>query len=302
VDYIKDIYTYKIVNMHEIRANVFRLPGEEIRPAIIWIHGGALIFGSRNSLPTDQLERYLNAGYTVVSIDYRLAPETKLPHIIADLKDAYRWVCGDGADMFMIDPDRIGIVGHSAGGYLSLTAGFMLKPRPKVLVSFYGYGELASPWYSQPDPFYNELPGISKEHALGKVGVSMISTTQTPFPPDGRYQFYLYCRQNGLWPKEVGGHDPETESAWFSDYEPIHNISSAYPPTMLLHGEKDTDVPFNQSVLMAKALSRHGTENKFIPNHDWGHGFDKVQMDDRSVHDAFKQVLLFLKRHLGDTG
>ena len=298
MDYQKDIYTYKNADNHEIRANIFRPSRDEIRPALIWIHGGALIFGSRNSLPSDQLERYLEEGYAVISIDYRLAPESKLPVIIEDLKDAHRWVCGGGAEMFKIDPHRIGIVGHSAGGYLALMAGFILRPRPKVLVSFYGYGELASPWYAQPDPFYNELPAISKEQASEKVGESMISSTPTPFPPDGRYQFYLYCRQNGLWPEEVGGHDPKTESEWFSAYEPIHHISPSYPPTMLLHGEKDTDVPCNQSVIMAKALKRQGIIHEFISDPDWGHGFDKVQEGDQTVEEAFKHVLKFLERHL----
>ena len=48
MDYVKHACTYKIVKNHEIQANVYRYPSEEIRPAIIWIHGGALIFGTRN--------------------------------------------------------------------------------------------------------------------------------------------------------------------------------------------------------------------------------------------------------------
>lgn len=296
MDYVKNTYTYKIVDNHEIRANVYRYPSEEIRPAIIWIHGGALIFGTRNWLSSDQLEKYLKSGHTVVSIDYRLSPESKLPAIIEDLEDAYAWVRAEGADMFKIDPDRIAIVGHSAGGYLTLMAGFRLRPRPRALVSFYGYGALTGSWYARPDPFYNQMPAISKEQALEKVGVSVISSTPTLLSPDGRYQFYLYCRQQGLWPKEVGGHDPEKKRAWYSAYEPLHNVTSAYPPTMLLHGEKDTDVPFKQSVLMAEALKRQGVTHKLVTNPDWGHMFDDGQMEDRAVHAAFEQVLMFLEK------
>src|SRR6185436_13100149 len=79
-------YTYKRVGECDIKADVYRLPGKDVRPAIVWIHGGALIFGDRGTVRPDQLERYLRAGYAVVSIDYRLAPETKLPDIIEDLR------------------------------------------------------------------------------------------------------------------------------------------------------------------------------------------------------------------------
>jgi acetyl esterase/lipase len=69
-----------------------------------------------------QLDRYLAAGYTVVAIDYRLAPETKLPGILEDVQDAYGWLRKTATEL-RIDPTRIGIVGHSAGGYLALMAG-----------------------------------------------------------------------------------------------------------------------------------------------------------------------------------
>jgi len=298
IEYAKDTYTYKIVNNHEILADVYRYPGEELRPTIIWIHGGALIFGTRNWLPSDQLESYLQSGYTVVAIDYRLAPESKLPAIIEDLQDAYAWVRAEGPDSFKTDPDRIAMVGHSAGAYLTLMAGFRLKPRPSALVSFYGYGDLTGPWYAQPDPFYNQMPAISEGQAIETVGDSVISSTPALFSPQGRIQFYHYCRQQGLWPREVCGHDLEKDRAWYSAYEPLRNITSAYPPTMLLHGEKDTDVPFEQSVLMAEVLKHQGVAHEFVTNPDWGHMFDDAGMEDRAVQEAFEQVLIFLEKHI----
>ncbi len=76
-------------------------------------------------------------------------------------------------------------------------------------------------------------------------------------PSSGRSDFYLYCRQQGIWPEEISGHQP-SERDWFSPFEPLRNVSATYPPTLLLHGEADTDVPFEQSVLMAEQLASQG--------------------------------------------
>jgi acetyl esterase/lipase len=87
----------------------------------MWIHGGALIFGNRGMLPADERERFLRAGYVVVAIDYRLAPETKLPEILNDVEDAHRWIREKGPALFRIDSDRVVAVGQSAGAYLAQT-------------------------------------------------------------------------------------------------------------------------------------------------------------------------------------
>ena len=297
--YSKQTYVWKIVDDHEIRADVYRVAGEGTRPAILWVHGGALIIGERSSLSTNELELYLESGYVVVSIDYRLAPESKLPAILEDLEDAYAWVREKGPMLYGIDPDRIAVVGHSAGAYLTLASGFRCEPRPRALVSFYGYGDLVGPWYSQPDPFYLKMAAVGFEEALGSIGDTVISNPQTQSPGAERFHFYLYCRQTGRWPTEVGGRDPATEPEWFTQYEPLRNVSSEYPPTMLLHGENDTDVPFEQSVLMADALKQNGVVHELVSNPEWGHGFDGAGFEDDAVREAFRVVLRFLDEHLG---
>jgi acetyl esterase/lipase len=151
----------------------------------------------------------------VVSIDYRLAPETKLLAIIEDVRDAYRWTRETGAKLFRIDPERLAVAGGSAGGYLTLMTGFAVNPRPRALVSFWGYGDIAAPWYTRPDAFYSKQPAVPKEDAYGAVGSAVLSE-----PPDKnqRGRFYLYCRQHGLWPKEVAGRDPDAEPRWFDRF------------------------------------------------------------------------------------
>jgi acetyl esterase/lipase len=79
----------------------------------------------------------------VVAIDYRLAPEAKLPAIVDDLRDAAAWIREQGPARFGIASERLAVAGHAAGGYLTLLSGHAVEPRPRALVSFYGYGDIA---------------------------------------------------------------------------------------------------------------------------------------------------------------
>lgn len=290
---VRGTYTYKTAGELHIRADVYRKPDGRVRPGILWIHGGALIMGNRGWLNPVQAEKYLNAGYTLISIDYRLAPQVKLRQIIEDLEDAYRWIRADGPKLFQIDPNRIAVVGHSAGGYLALMAGFVLRPRPKAVVSFYGYGDIRGEWYSRPDPFYSREPAVSKEEAYQAVGTCVISDDQG----ESRERFYLYTRQQGLWPKEVAGHDPDREPGTFGPFCPLRNVTRDYPPTLLLHGDNDTDVPYEQSVLMDEELERHGIQHELISLSGRGHGFDGA-MWDPEIAATFDRMLKFLERQL----
>jgi acetyl esterase/lipase len=295
--FLKQTCVYKAVNDCQVRADVYRMPGDVARPAILWLHGGALIFGDRETLSPDQLQRYLEAGYAVIAADYRLAPEVKLGTVVEDLQDAYEWVCMNGPDLFHIDPERIAVVGQSAGGYLALMAGFCVNPRPRALVSFYGYGDIAAAWYARPDPFYSQEPAVPRDEAYQAVGGAVI--TGTPFEGslfEGRYRFYVYCRQQGLWPNEVAGHDPDEEPGWFDPFCPVRNVARDYPPTMLIHGDQDTDVPFEQSLLMAQEMARHGVEHELITMSNRGHAFDGEGMKDPTISNLFDRVLAFLEQ------
>jgi acetyl esterase/lipase len=136
----KTTVTYRRVDGHDILADVYRPKGKEVRPVIVYIHGGALIMGNRERIKYDTRVFSLaeQNGYGVVSIDYRLAPETKLPAIISDVEAAFTWLGGDGAKQFHFDLDRMIVTGGSAGGYLTLVTGYRVHPKPKALVALYG--------------------------------------------------------------------------------------------------------------------------------------------------------------------
>lgn len=290
--------TFKTVGSLAIQADVYRPTAGGVRPVVpvvLWIHGGALIFGDRGMLPAEQRDLYLRAGFAVVAVDYRLAPETKLDGILEDLDDAHAWLRSEGPRLGL-DTDRLAVVGHSAGGYLALMAGRRFRPRPRAVVSFYGYGDVSGDWYSRPDPFYGRDPEVSRDEAYRAVGQKPLAQGDEA----RRFVFYRYCRQRGLWPSLVTGHDPDREPKAFDPLCPVRSVPRDYPPTLLLHGDQDRDVPYARSVEMAGALAGQGVAHELFPLPGHGHVFDLegAGMRDPLVAHAFERVVAFLGERL----
>ena len=115
-----------------------------------------------------------------------------------DIKDAWAWL-RDKADSLAIDRDRIAILGHSAGAYLTLLSGFKLDPRPAVVVSIAGYCKLTSDAFTKPSPYYmREYESVDEHEARQTIGEQVISESG---PNDsmqrylGRGLFYLFCEE-----------------------------------------------------------------------------------------------------------
>lgn len=264
-------FTYKTVGALRLQADVYQPTDRGLRPVVVWIHPGALIMGSRAMLPADELHRLLRAGFVVVAIDYRLAPETKLPEIVTDVEDAHRWIRARGATLFRGDRNRVADVGASGGAYLALLAGARVAPRLRAVVSFYGYGDVTGTWYTRPDRFFTTLPRVSRPEAMRAIGQREISGT----PPGGdRWAFYVYCRQNGRWPREVVGLDPDVQTERFAPYSVERLITPTYPPTLLLHGDQDVDVPIAMSERLAAIFKRQGVPHALIRLEGFNHAFD----------------------------
>src|SRR4029450_5899109 len=126
----------------------------------------------------------------------------QLPEIIGDVEDAFKWLRAKGPELFQADPERIAVIGGSAGGYLTLTTGFRVKPRPVVLVSLWGYGDLIGDWYSTPSPHpRHNRNKLTEDEARAQVSGPPIADSRERKGDGGA--FYNFCRQRGIWPKEV---------------------------------------------------------------------------------------------------
>lgn len=287
--------TYKTVGDIKIEADVYRAADEQVRPVVVWIHGGALIMGSRKNPPKNVRELCRKEGAALVSIDYRLAPETKLPAIIEDVRDAFRWIGGEGARQFHLDPRHLVVAGDSAGGYLTMMTGFCVDPHPTALVSYWGFGDIDGEWQTKPSENYrNPGPLISEERARSVVGERVL--TDSNQAGKNRGQFFVYCRQNGIWPNEVTGLDPAREPEKFVPFNPIRHLSAEYPPLLMVHGKADTDVPFDKSVEMAEAMTKLNLPHELILIDKAGHGLGGG--DKREVNEAYRRSLEFIAKHL----
>lgn len=293
----KKTYTFKTVGDLPIQADVYRADDATVRPVVVWIHGGALISGNRKSVPRNLLDLCRDEGYALVSLDYRLAPEVKLPEVAADVEDAFRWLRGAGAKECRLDAGRVIVTGGSAGGYLTLMTGVTVRPRPAALVAYWGYGDVDGDWYTKPSEFYRkQVPLIDKAEAYKGVGGRVVTGSEAGIDFPARTRFYRYLRQNGLWTKEVTGFDPATERAKLDRYCPVRNVSPEYPPTLLVHGTEDTDVPYQLSADMAKELARHKVPHELVTVPGAGHGLPDG--DKKLVADAHARALAFIRARM----
>jgi len=240
-------------------------------------------------------ERLVGSGYVLVSIDYRLAPETKLEGIVSDVEDAFRWIRQRGLALFHGDPAELVVMGPSAGGYLTLVSGYRIQPRPKALVVLFGYSDLLGPWLTGPSQNKRHYESkLAREDAHRFVpGPPVTDPRQRPHSVNA---FYAFCRRQGLWPQELTGWNPRTETAKFLPYLPLQNVTADYPPTLLIHGTADTDVPYEQSVQMSAELKKHHIEHRLITVPGAEHSL--AGADPKTMNEVNDAIMAFIQKHI----
>jgi acetyl esterase/lipase len=293
----KKSHVFKEAGGVKVELDVYRPDTVEVLPVVVWIHGGALLMGNRNGVPRNLLDLCRDEGFALVSIDYRLAPQVKIPEIIEDVKEAFRWIRGKGVETSHLDPGRIVVAGGSAGGYLTLMTGIVVDPRPVALVAYYGYGDVDGDWYTKPSEHYRKtVPLYTREQALEGLSDQVVTGPPDKTQGEARSRYYHYLRQNGLWTREVTGFDPEKDRAKLDPFCPVRNVTREYPPTLLLHGTADTDVPYELSAAMDRELELRKVKHELVTLPGSGHGLSGG--DRKLVAEAHAKALAFIKMHL----
>ena len=216
-------FTYKTVGDLKIRADVYRHEDSEKRPVVVWLHGGALIMGSRTGVPKQLLELAEAERFVVVSLGYRLAPEAKLQEIISDLRDGLAWVLQSGPEVFHAEPSRLVVAGASAGGYLALMSGIATDAPPTAIVSYWGFGDVDGDWTTKPSEAYRKGRLIKKDDAWAGVGERVLTATNQT-NGRGRATFFLYLKQTGQWLNAISGLDPTTDRERITPFCPARNV------------------------------------------------------------------------------
>jgi acetyl esterase/lipase len=234
-------------------------------PAVLWIHGGGWEHGDKSASSMAKL--LAEGGFVTASLGYRLSSESPFPAAIEDCKCAIRFLRAN-ASRYGIDSERIGVAGSSAGGHLA------------ELVATAGSGaglEGDGGW-----------PGVSSrvQAAASYYGVSDLTQE---FPADT----VPYIT------KFLGGAAKE-EADLSRRASPITYIARGAPPLLLVHGENDVGVPFDQSVRMSEAYRAAGDSVDFIRVQNAGHDFEHVgdAPISPSVEKIHELTIVFFKRAL----
>ncbi len=213
-------------------------------PLIIWVHGGGWQNGSKDGCPPLRAG-YVEQGYAVASINYRLSGHAVFPAQIEDCKAAIRWLRAHAKE-YSLDPQRFGVWGSSAGGHLVALIGTSAdvkdfdvgahqdqSSRVQAVCDYYG-----------PTDFtvFVTTPGY-ESHA-------------TDASPEA---------------KLIGGAVMQNKDK-AARVNPITYVTKDDPPFLIVHGDKDPTVPINQSQLLFDALKKSEVSAHLHTIHGAGHG------------------------------
>jgi acetyl esterase/lipase len=226
--------------------------------AVILLHGGGWMVGDRKDV-AEYGHGLAAHGFLAIAAEYRLLPESPWPAQILDVKEVLGWAA-EQAPALGVSPDKIALMGMSAGGHLAL---------------------LAAGTQSR------DLFGLPARNG-GRVAavVSAFAPTQ------------LRLRRHDGRPSAVAGllgADATEESVRAAS--PLTYVSSAFPPTFLLSGTRDRQVPHQEALAFFDALDAAGVPADLHLYHGHAHEFIRLP----SMRDpVLAEVALFLKRAMVD--
>jgi len=229
---------------------------DERKPVLLYIHGGGWTSLSRayrnlNFLP------YVEKGWAVVNIDYRLLNQAPFPACIADCRHALNWIY-ENADGFKFDTSRIVVSGESAGGHLALMTGFLTNDAAFAIPN---------------QPITRELRVAAVINWFGISDVGKIMETWN----SASYVTNL-----------VG--DISKKEEIYRSCSPLTHINASVPPVLTIHGDADQVVPFDQATRLHEALNQCGVKNELHVVKGKKHG----NFDEQEMSENFRIIWKFL--------
>lgn len=221
---------YGRVEGSALLANLAYPDGPALKPAILSVHGGRWRAGNRADASSIKVTQWAEFGFVAMSIDYRLVGGSPAPAPFLDLLCAIRWLHAH-AEEYRIDPDRIYLIGQSAGGQLvSLVA---------------TSGEGGFPRVGGWEKARSDVRGVISVAAAYELNTLSWGDLWTP----------------------VSGDVKAARAA----ASPVHHVSATTKPLLVIHSDDDKSVPIQQAVDMAAKLQAAGVTTRFVHYTDRGH-------------------------------
>ena len=256
--------TYGVANNYTLKLDVWQKKDAKVpAPTLIYYHGGGWIFGDRTGA-TLQLLPYLEMGWNVINVEYRMAYASRAPAAVEDCRCALHWVVRN-AKQYNVDTQRIVLTGHSAGGHLSLTVG-MLPNGTGLDNNCYG----------------DDVGADSKFSVAAIVNWFGISDVNDLIEGPNLKTYAV------MW---VGS---QTDAAAIAKrVSPLTYVRPGVPPVFSIHGDHDSVVPYEHSVRLHQALTSAGVPNQLVTIKGGGHG----QFTDTQLEEAYGKLRAFLHEH-----
>ncbi len=260
--------TYCTVGGEALKMDIFQ-PNAGLKPApvVVYLHGGSWVGGDKYEIGLAG-RRLADRGYVVAAVNYRLAPQHKWPAQIEDARCAVRYLRANAA-RYNLDPKRIAAWGSSAGGQLAALLG------------------LAGPQAGFDTGSYREQSGVVQA-VVDMFGPSDL----TAFSPD---EYALGVAQAVFGVSKGQSTEPLKRAS------PVTYVSSAAPPFLILHGNKDSLVPLSQSQELYNKLKASGAQAELVIVENGEHGFvPKGGPISPTVEQIANLIQNFLDRTLGN--
>lgn len=249
--------------------DLFVPKSEKPVPLIVWVHGGAWSAGSKDG--GNPAMKFLEQGYAVASINYRLSQHAVYPAQIQDCKEAIRFLRAN-AKKYNLNPDKFGAWGSSAGGHLVALLGTSAGAKDLLLAD--------SPHKDVSDAVQCVIDFFGPTDLL-KMGAQ--AGAKSKFDHDS---------PNSPESKLVGGAIQQNKEK-AEKANPITYVSKASAPFLIVHGDADPLVPLGQSELLNDALKKAGVPVELVTLKGAGHGGAQF-----NAKDVQAKCEAFFEKHL----